>query len=450
MLSFLRRAFTNEYFNLFPKQLCYELDKFIIGQPDAKKAVAIALRSRWRRKNLPEEIRSEVTPKNILMIGPTGCGKTEIARRLAKLCGAPFIKVEATKFTEVGYHGRDVDQIIKDLVTAGIHQARENIKQKMKAFTPQISAMVDNYILHHILGPDFPDNERKAKKLEQLRSGKMDMRIISLEQPDIEKIVSKLGNETLSVEEYLEALKSFVPGRSLNAFRERVTIGEARKAGVALIVDSYTRDQNIVKDALDSVQESGIVFIDEIDKIASPADAIRTGTNPSAEGVQRDLLPLIEGTMISTKHGDVQTDHILFIASGAFSDTKPSDLLAELQGRLPIRVTLNSLTKEDFIHILKDTENSLIKQNIALMKTEGVSIMFTDDAIDRIAEIADEVNKTVENTGARRLITVVEKVLEEISYNAPEVEKMIEINAEYVNLKTKDLIKVADIRKHLM
>lgn len=450
MLSFLRRAFTNEYFNLFPKQLCYELDKFIIGQPDAKKAVAIALRSRWRRKNLPEEIRSEVTPKNILMIGPTGCGKTEIARRLAKLCGAPFIKVEATKFTEVGYHGRDVDQIIKDLVTAGIHQARENIKQKMKAFTPQISAMVDNYILHHILGPDFPDNERKAKKLEQLRSGKMDMRIISLEQPDIEKIVSKLGNETLSVEEYLEALKSFVPGRSLNAFRERVTIGEARKAGVALIVDSYTRDQNIVKDALDSVQESGIVFIDEIDKIASPADAIRTGTNPSAEGVQRDLLPLIEGTMISTKHGDVQTDHILFIASGAFSDTKPSDLLAELQGRLPIRVTLNSLTKEDFIHILKDTENSLIKQNIALMKTEGVSIMFTDDAIDRIAEIADEVNKTVENTGARRLITVVEKVLEEISYNAPEVEKMIEINADYVNLKTKDLIKVADIRKHLM
>ena len=450
MFSLLRRKMTNEFFNMNPKQLTKELDKYIIGQQEAKRAVSVALRSRWRRKNLPDSIRSEITPKNILMIGPTGCGKTEIARRLAKLCGAPFIKVEATKFTEVGYHGKDVDQIIKDLVSAGIHQTKENIKEKIKSFYPQISAIVDNYLLQHIIGIDHPDNERKNFKLKQLRSGKYDVRIIYLEQPELEKLVSKQSTETMSIEEYLEFIKSYVPGRSLQIYKEKMSIGEARKLLITSISETYSKDQNTIKVALESVQENGIVFIDEIDKIATPADTIKYGTNPSAEGVQRDLLPLIEGTMISTKHGDVHTDHILFIASGAFSETKPSDLLAELQGRLPIRVTLNPLNQEDFKKILNETESSIIRQNIELMKTEGVKLKFTDEAIEKIAEIADEVNKTLENTGARRLITVVEKVLEDLSFNAPDVDKDYTVTLETVEAKTKDLMQRADLRKHIM
>ena len=450
MFSFVRRQFTKDFFNMNPKELCQELDKYIIGQAEAKKAVSVALRSRWRRRNLPESERYEITPKNILMIGPTGCGKTEIARRLAKLCGAPFIKVEATKFTEVGYHGKDVDQIIKDLVSAGIHQTKESVKARVKSYSPQIANIVDNYILMHLLGPDHPDNERKAIKMEQLRSGKLDMRVLYLEQPDFEKIISNQSIESMSIEEYLDHLKEFTPGRLNNVYREKVTIGEARTAGMQAISDAYIRDQNTIKEAIQAVEENGIVFIDEIDKIATPADSIKNGNNPSAEGVQRDLLPLIEGTMISTKHGDVQTDHILFIASGAFSDTRPSDLLAELQGRLPIRVTLTSLAKEDFKKILKETENNLVKQNIALIKTEGIDLKFTDEAVDRIAEVADEVNKTVENTGARRLITVVEKVLEDISFNAPDGDKEYIVTLDLVNSKTQVLMKNADLKKYLM
>ena len=441
---------SNEFFNMNPKQLCEELDRFIIGQAGAKKAVSIALRSRWRRKYLPEEIRSEVTPKNILMVGPTGCGKTEIARRLAKLCGAPFIKVEATKFTEVGYHGKDVDQIIKDLVNAGIHQAKQNLRELTKKYTPEITNIVDNYLVEQLLGPTHPDDERKSQKLEDLKSGRMDMRTISVKIPELDTLLSKVTNENMTIEEYIQLIKEITPSKSEKAPKEKMNIGDARKMGVSLIIDGFVRDKNTVQDALTAVQEHGIVFIDEIDKIATPQDSIKTGSNPSAEGVQRDLLPLIEGTMINTKHGDVNTDHILFIASGAFSECKPSDLLPELQGRLPIRVNLTPLTKEDFIRILKETKNSLIKQNMELMKTEGINLSFTDAAIDKIADIAYQINTSIENTGARRLMTVIEKVMEDVSFEAPNTEKDYVVDADYVELKTKDMFKQADIRKHLL
>jgi ATP-dependent HslUV protease ATP-binding subunit HslU len=433
-----------------PRQLCEELDRYIIGQSSAKRAVSIALRSRWRRKYLPDEIRSEVTPKNILMVGPTGCGKTEIARRLAKLCGAPFIKVEATKFTEVGYHGKDVDQIIKDLVNAGIHQAKQNLRELTKKFTPEITEIVDNYLVAQILGPSHPDDERREKKLEELKAGRLDMRNIFVEVPDLDTVLSRVSNENMSIEEYVAVVRNLAPNKTGKAQREKMTVADARKMGVSLIIDGFVRDKNTVQDALQAVQEHGIVFIDEIDKIATAQDAIRTGTNPSAEGVQRDLLPLIEGTMINTKHGDVNTDHILFIASGAFSECKPSDLLPELQGRLPIRVNLSPLSKEEFIRILKETKNSLITQNIELMKTEGINLSFTDEAIEKIAEIAFQINTSVENTGARRLMTILEKVMEDVSFDAPNIDKDLQIDASYVESKTKDMFKQVDIRKHLL
>ena len=441
---------SNEFFNMNPKQLCEELDRFIIGQAGAKKAVSIALRSRWRRKYLPEDIRSEVTPKNILMVGPTGCGKTEIARRLAKLCGAPFIKVEATKFTEVGYHGKDVDQIIKDLVNAGIHQAKQNLRELTKKYTPEITDIVDNYLVEQLLGPLHPDDERKSRKLEDLKSGRMDMRTINVKIPELDALLSKVTNENMTIEEYIQLIKEISPSRSEKAPKEKMSVGDARKMGVSLIIDGFVRDKNTVQEALAAVQEHGIVFIDEIDKIATPQDSVKTGSNPSAEGVQRDLLPLIEGTMINTKHGDVNTDHILFIASGAFSECKPSDLLPELQGRLPIRVNLTPLTKEDFIRILKETKNSLIMQNMELMKTEGINLTFTNAAIDKIADVAYQINTSVENTGARRLMTVIEKVVEDVSFEAPNTAKDYVVDADYVELKTKDMFKQADIRKHLL
>mmetsp|Transcript_17950 Transcript_17950/g.17952 ORF Transcript_17950/g.17952 Transcript_17950/m.17952 type:complete len:387 (-) Transcript_17950:39-1199(-) len=386
------------------------------------------------------------------MIGPTGCGKTEIARRLAKLCGSPFIKVEATKFTEVGYHGRDVDQIIKDLVSAGIHQTKENLRNKLKSFSSEIDTIVEEYLLSHLLGPDFPENERKEVKREQLRSGKMDQRMIYVEIPDLEKIVERNTQaDALSIEDYLDTLKRYKPGRTLQAYKEKIQIGEAKKTLATQITEGYMKEQNIIKEALEAVQEHGIVFIDEIDKIATSADAIKTGTNPSAEGVQRDLLPIIEGTMITTKHGDVQTDHILFIASGAFSETRPSDLLAELQGRLPVRVNLKALQKEDLKRILTEPENNLIKQNTELLKTEKIDLKFTPEAVDRIAEIADEINKTIENTGARRLTTVMEKILEDISFNALDYENQeVVVTAELVNNKVKDMTKQTDLRKYLL
>lgn len=453
MLGRLGRVFTTMNSHLTPSQLCFELDKFIIGQADAKRAVAVALRTRWRRLQLTEDQRVEVTPKNILMIGPTGCGKTEIARRLAKFCGAPFIKVEATKFTEVGYHGRDVDEIIKDLVNVSIHLVKENIKKQVKGFTPQVEEAVVEYIVDHLMGVDYPNNERRKEKKRQVASGELDERIINVEFPDVERLLAKhvTDMDKLTFQEYLAALKKYKPGRMLAVPREPMTIKEARTSITNAVVDGFKIERNVIKEAIKETEESGVVFIDEIDKIASPADSIKYGTSPSSEGVQRDLLPLIEGTVVNTKHGDVRTDHILFIACGAFTETKPSDLLAELQGRLPVRVVLKTLDKHDFKRILTEPQNSILKQHSLLMRTEGIELIFDPSSIDKIAEISDHINKNIENTGARRLHTVLEKLLEDISYSAPDMtEREVTVTAEMVMEKVQPLLQSVDLRKHLL
>ena len=433
--------------NFSPREIVSELDRYIIGQKAAKRAVAIALRNRWRRQQLDDELREEVLPKNILMIGPTGVGKTEISRRLAKLASAPFIKVEATKFTEVGYVGRDVEQIIRDLMEASIGLVRED---KRKEVSAKAHLMAEERVIDALVGENAQKGTREAFRTK-LRDGELDDKEIEVQvadhgpgMPTID-IPGMPGSQVGMVNIGDIMGKAF--GQRTKA--RRVSVKESYEILIAEESDKLIDDDMIAQEAISTVENNGIVFLDEIDKICAREE--RTGGDVSREGVQRDLLPLIEGTTVSTKYGPVKTDHVLFIASGAFHVAKPSDLLPELQGRLPIRVELRALTKDDFKRILTEPRASLIKQYVALMKTEGVELEYTDDGVDAIADIAVEVNSNVENIGARRLMTVMEKILDEISFDATDYDgEKIVINESHVRANIGDLAKNADLSKFIL
>ena len=431
-----------------PREIVSELDRYIIGQKDAKRAVAIALRNRWRRQQLPDDLRDEVLPKNILMIGPTGVGKTEISRRLAKLAEAPFMKIEATKFTEVGYVGRDVESIIRDLVEYAIIMIRDKKRQSVRA---RAELAAEERVLDALVG-DNARQDTRDKFRQMLRDGKLDDKEIVLQVADH----GAGGMPSFDIPGMPGAqmgminLGDMLGGAMGKPTKEkRTTVAESHDLLINEESDNLLDDEDITHDAIQAVEQHGIVFLDEIDKICARSD--RTGGDVSREGVQRDLLPLIEGTTVSTKHGMVKTDHILFIASGAFSVAKPSDLLPELQGRLPIRVELRALTEDDFKRILTEPEASLIKQYKALMATEDVTLDFTDCGIERLAQIATEVNTSVENIGARRLHTIMEQVLDEISFEATDKPgTTLTLDADYVNEHIGNLVKDDDLSRHIL
>jgi len=436
--------------DLTPRQIVAELDRHIVGQAAAKKAVAIALRNRWRRRQLPEGLREEVMPKNILMIGPTGVGKTEIARRLAKLADAPFIKVEATRFTEVGYVGRDVEQIIRDLMEAGILLVREKRQAEVE---PQARLAAERRIVEALTGPGASEATKQAF-LDKLRAGRLDDAEVELELADTSgpsfpmfDVPGQPGASVGMINLSDMLGKAFGP----RVKKRRMKVRDAFKPLMAEESEKLIDEESIVNEARVLVENAGIVFLDEIDKICARAEGGARGADVSREGVQRDLLPLIEGTTVSTRHGPVKTDHILFIASGAFHVARPSDLLPELQGRLPIRVELSALSREDFRRILTEPEASLTKQYVALMETEGVKLEFTEDGIDAIAAIAADINARVENIGARRLHTVMERVLEEISFEAPEARgATIIVNAAYVEERIGDMARDTDLSRYIL
>lgn len=430
-----------------PREIVSELDRYIVGQGNAKKAVAVALRNRWRRLQLDETMREEVQPKNILMIGPTGVGKTEIARRLAKLAKAPFIKVEATKFTEVGYVGRDVEQMIRDLVESAIHIVRAT---KRKDVTAKAEVNAEERVLDALVGDNASD-ETRAKFRKMLREGQLADKEIEVQVADTSTAtmpsidVPGMPGASMGMLNLSDMFGKALSGQTTT---KKMPVNDSYEILMSDEADKLLDEDSIIREAIDLVENTGIVFIDEIDKITTKSDR---GGDVSREGVQRDLLPLIEGTTVSTKHGQVQTDHILFIGSGAFHVAKPSDLLPELQGRLPIRVELNALTRDDLVRILKEPESSLIKQYIALLSVEDVTLTFTDDAIEQIADLAAEINQGVENIGARRLHTVLEKLLEEISFEASERSgESIIIDAEMVTVKLSDLVRNSDLRKFIL
>jgi ATP-dependent HslUV protease ATP-binding subunit HslU len=432
--------------SLSPREIVSELDRFVIGQNKAKRAVAIALRNRWRRQALTGEMKDEVLPKNILMIGPTGVGKTEISRRLSKLAEAPFIKVEATRFTEVGYVGRDVEQIIRDLLEIAI--AMEKVKKRKEVFT-KAQQYAEERVLEAIVGNKASVATRESFR-KRLRNGDLDKNEIEIDIYDNPSIPSfeipGMPGANIGMVNIGEMLGKTMGSKPK---KKKLTVKESHEILIAEESDKLIEQDKIVKSAKISTENNGIVFLDEIDKVSARGD--RIGGDVSREGVQRDLLPLIEGTTVSTKYGTIKTDHILFIASGAFQLAKPSDLLPELQGRLPIRVELNALTSEDFKKILREPDNSLIKQYKALLKTEKINLEFTDDGIDTIAELATEVNSSVENIGARRLHTIIEKVLDEISFTATDRsgEKII-IDKKYVQENLGELVKDTDLSKFIL
>ncbi|MCT2539745.1 ATP-dependent protease ATPase subunit HslU [Sedimentimonas flavescens] len=433
--------------NLTPREIVSELDRFIIGQQDAKRAVAVALRNRWRRKQLPTDLREEVYPKNILMIGPTGVGKTEISRRLAKLAKAPFLKVEATKFTEVGYVGRDVEQIIRDLTDAAMIETRERMREDVKA---RAHKAAEDRVIEALAGTDAREATREMFR-RKLRDGVLDDKIIELELADAPggMPLGVMGGQPgmeMQMQGLQDLFKAFGGARRT---RRKLTVSESYEILISEEADKLLDDEAVKTAALEAVQESGIVFIDEIDKVAARAET--RGADVSREGVQRDLLPLIEGTTVSTKYGAVKTDHILFIASGAFHIAKPSDLLPELQGRLPIRVELRALTEGDFIRILTETDNALTLQYKALLATEEVTVSFTEDGIAALARIAAEVNTSVENIGARRLYTVMERVFEEISFSAPDrAGETLTVDGAFVEKNLGDLARSTDLSRYVL
>ncbi len=433
--------------DMTPREIVSELDRFIIGQKEAKRATAVALRNRWRRKQLSDDLRDEVYPKNILMIGPTGVGKTEISRRLAKLARAPFIKVEATKFTEVGYVGRDVEQIVRDLVDSAIAMTREQMREEVRAAAHQAA---EDRVISAIAGDDAREATREMFR-RKLHNGELDDTVIELDVADSSNPMSMMDipGQPGGQMGMMNLGDIFGKAFGQRTTRKRLTVSESHDMLVGEEADKLLDDEAVTRNALAAVEENGIVFLDEIDKVCAKSET--RGGDVSREGVQRDLLPLIEGTTVSTKHGPVKTDHILFIASGAFHIAKPSDLLPELQGRLPIRVELRALTEEDFVRILTETDNALTRQYSALMGTEDVTVTFTEDGIAALARIAADVNQSVENIGARRLYTVMERVFEELSFNAPDrTGESVTVDAEFVDNNLGELARSADLSRYVL